>query len=40
MKRVGKAKDVADVPAVLVGPRARWVTGQTIEVGGASGLVF
>lgn len=40
LKRVGKAEDVADVVAFLAGPRARWVTGQTIEVGGGSGLVF
>ena len=40
LKRVGTASDVADVVAFLAGPRARWVTGQTIEVGGGSGLVF
>ena len=40
LKRVGKAEDVADVVAFLAGPRARWVTGQTIEVGGGSGLTF
>lgn len=40
LKRVGKAEDVADVVAFLAGPRARWVTGQTIEAGGGSGLVF
>ena len=39
LKRVGKPEDVADVVAFLAGPRARWVTGQTIEVGGGSGLV-
>ena len=40
LKRVGKAEDVADVVAFLAGPRARWVTGQTIEAGGGSGLTF
>ena len=40
LKRVGKPDDVADVVAFLAGPRARWVTGQTIEVGGGSGLTF
>jgi 3-oxoacyl-[acyl-carrier protein] reductase len=40
LKRVGTAQDVADVVAFLAGPRARWVTGQVIEVGGGSGLTF
>ena len=40
LKRVGTADDVADVVAFLAGPRARWVTGQTIEAGGGSGLTF
>jgi 3-oxoacyl-[acyl-carrier protein] reductase len=40
LKRVGKAEDVADVVAFLAGPRARWVTGQVVEVGGGSGLTF
>ncbi len=40
LKRVGKPDDVADVVAFLAGPRARWVTGQTIEAGGGSGLTF
>ena len=40
LKRVGKADDIADVVAFLAGPRARWVTGQTIEAGGGSGLTF
>jgi 3-oxoacyl-[acyl-carrier protein] reductase len=40
LKRVGKAGDIADVVAFLAGPRSRWVTGQTIEVGGGSGLTF
>ena len=38
LKRIGKPEDVADVVAFLAGPRARWVTGQTIEAGGGSGL--
>lgn len=40
LKRIGTADDIADVVAFLAGPRARWVTGQTIEVGGGSGLTF
>ena len=40
LKRVGTADDVADVVAFLAGRRARWVTGQTIEAGGGSGLTF
>jgi NAD(P)-dependent dehydrogenase (short-subunit alcohol dehydrogenase family) len=40
LKRIGTAQDVADVVAFLVGPRGRWVTGETIEVGGGSGLTF
>lgn len=40
LKRVGKPKDVADVVGFLAGDDARWVTGQTIEVGGGSGLTL
>ena len=40
LKRVGQPEDIADVVAFLVGPRGRWVTGEVIEVGGGSGLVF
>jgi 3-oxoacyl-[acyl-carrier protein] reductase len=40
LKRVGKAGDVADVVAFLAGPRARWVTGEVIEVGGGGVLTF
>lgn len=40
LQRVGQPEDVADVVAFLAGPRGRWVTGETIEVGGGSGLVF
>lgn len=40
LKRIGQPEDVADVVAFLVGPRGRWVTGEVIEVGGGSGLVF
>jgi 3-oxoacyl-[acyl-carrier protein] reductase len=39
-KRVGQADDVASVVAFLAGPDSRWVTGQVIEAGGGSGLVF
>lgn len=40
LQRVGTASDVADVAAFLAGPRSRWVTGETIEVGGGSALTF
>jgi NAD(P)-dependent dehydrogenase (short-subunit alcohol dehydrogenase family) len=40
LKRIGQPEDVADVVAFLVGPRGRWVTGEVIEVGDGSGLVF
>lgn len=32
--RVGEPDDVADVVALLVSERARWLTGQTLHVGG------
>lgn len=34
MKRLGVPKDIADVVAFIVGEEARWITGQTIQVGG------
>ena len=40
LKRIGKPEDVADVVAFLVSDAARWVTGETIEVGGGSALAF
>jgi len=40
LKRVGQPEDIADVVAFLASPAGRWVTGETIEVGGGSGLAF
>jgi 3-oxoacyl-[acyl-carrier protein] reductase len=34
MKRLGAPKDIADVVAFIVSEEARWLTGQTIQVGG------
>ena len=34
MKRLGIPKDIADVVAFVVSEDARWLTGQTIQVGG------
>lgn len=34
MKRLGVPKDIADVVAFIVSEEARWITGQTIQVGG------
>jgi 3-oxoacyl-[acyl-carrier protein] reductase len=34
MKRLGVPKDIADVVAFIVSEEARWLTGQTIQVGG------
>jgi 3-oxoacyl-[acyl-carrier protein] reductase len=34
MKRLGSPKDIADVVAFIVSEEARWLTGQTIQVGG------
>ncbi|CUQ65137.1 glucose 1-dehydrogenase [Candidatus Nitrospira inopinata] len=34
LKRLGLPQDIADVVAFLVSERARWLTGQTIQVGG------
>jgi NAD(P)-dependent dehydrogenase (short-subunit alcohol dehydrogenase family) len=33
-------RDIADVVSFLAGPKARWVTGQAIEVTGGSALTF
>jgi 3-oxoacyl-[acyl-carrier protein] reductase len=38
LKRVGQPDDVADVIAFLASDRARWITGDTLEVGGGSKL--
>ncbi len=40
LKRIGQAKDIADVVAFVAGPDARWVTGQVIEASGGSVLTF
>jgi NAD(P)-dependent dehydrogenase (short-subunit alcohol dehydrogenase family) len=40
LKRIGKAGEVADVVAFLAGPRAGWITGQTIEVSGGTALTL
>ncbi|MDQ3327624.1 MAG: SDR family oxidoreductase, partial [Chloroflexota bacterium] len=37
--RVGRPEDVADVVAFLCSEQARWVTGQTIFVGGGHRMV-
>ncbi|MCP9440787.1 MAG: glucose 1-dehydrogenase [Nitrospira sp.] len=34
LKRLGLPQDIADVVAFLVSDQARWLTGQTIQVGG------
>ena len=34
MKRLGVPRDIADVVAFIVSEEARWITGQTIQVGG------
>jgi 3-oxoacyl-[acyl-carrier protein] reductase len=34
MKRLGTPKDIDDVVAFIVSEEARWLTGQTIQVGG------
>lgn len=34
LKRLGTAKDIADVVAFVVSDEARWLTGQTIQAGG------
>jgi len=38
LQRIGHADDVADVIAFLASDAARWVTGDTIQVGGGSKL--
>src|ERR1700731_1912370 len=38
LQRIGHADDVADVVAFLASDAARWVTGDTIQVGGGSTL--
>jgi NAD(P)-dependent dehydrogenase (short-subunit alcohol dehydrogenase family) len=40
LKRIGQPEDVADVVAFLAGPKARWMTGQTVDVTGGSVLTF
>jgi 3-oxoacyl-[acyl-carrier protein] reductase len=36
---VGKPDDVADVAVFLTSAQARWITGQTIYVGGGHRMV-
>lgn len=38
LQRIGHADDVADVVAFLASDAARWVTGDTVQVGGGSKL--
>jgi len=38
LKRIGQPEDVADVVALLASDAARWVTGASIPVDGASKL--
>lgn len=40
LKRLGQADDIADVVAFLAGPRARWITGETIEASGGTTVVL
>jgi 3-oxoacyl-[acyl-carrier protein] reductase len=36
LQRIGQADDVADVISFLASDAARWVTGDTLQVGGGS----
>jgi 3-oxoacyl-[acyl-carrier protein] reductase len=38
LQRIGQADDVADVVTFLASDQARWITGDTIQVGGGSKL--
>jgi 3-oxoacyl-[acyl-carrier protein] reductase len=38
LQRIGQADDVADVVTFLASDQARWVTGDTVQVGGGSKL--
>lgn len=40
LKRIGQARDIADVVAFLVGDDARWVTGQTVYTSGGAVLTL
>lgn len=39
LKRIGEARDVAAMAALLLGPDARWVTAQVIGVDGGMGVI-
>jgi 3-oxoacyl-[acyl-carrier protein] reductase len=39
LNRIGEAPDIADAVAFFASDDSRWVTGQTVEVNGASGWV-
>ena len=40
LKRLGQPEDIADVVGFLAGPDSRWVTGETIEVGGGTRIAL
>lgn len=40
LKRLGQPEDVADVVAFLAGPKARWITGETIEASGGTSITY
>ncbi len=40
LKRIGQAKDIADVVGFLASSDSRWVTGQVVEASGGSALTF